>query len=102
MLSHVAERVLHELTLARMALNGELPAEKLPAIPEARDEGERRRLTALALINRLGNLLADVADVAEIADRTLYEMVEGVELSGQLPVTEEKKVFGFAAARKAA
>lgn len=102
MLSHVAERVLHELSLARMTLNGELDVEKLPPIPEAKCEAERRRLTALALVNRLSHLLIDVANVAEDADRAVYGMVEGLELSSPSPVTEEKRVFGFAAARKAA
>jgi hypothetical protein len=100
-LSHVAERVLHELTLARMTLDGQLDADKLPVVPEATGEAERRRLTALALINRLSYLLIDVANVAEDADRTIYGMAEGLEQSSQLPV-EEERVFGFAAARKAA
>jgi len=101
-LNHVAERVLDELTLARMTLDGGLPVEELPAIAEARDEGERRRLTALALIDRLSDLLIDVANVAGDADRAIYGMVEGLEASGRLPEREEKNVFGFAAARQAA
>jgi hypothetical protein len=101
-LSHVAERVLHELTLARMTLDGELDADKLPVVPEATGEAERRRLTALALITRLSHLLCDVATVAEDADRAVYEMVEGLEQSSPPPMTEERKVFGFAAGRKAA
>jgi hypothetical protein len=101
-LSHVAGRVLDELTLARMTLDGELPAEKLPVITEATDEGERHRLTVLALIDRLRHLLIDVANVAEDADRAIYGMVEGVELSSPSPLKEERKVFGFAAARNGA
>lgn len=103
MLSVVAERALHELTLARMTLDGELNAEKLPTVPEARDEADHRRLVALAVINRLSYLLSDVARIAEDTDRTLYEMAGGWELAHQLSVEkEEKRVFGFAAARKAA
>jgi len=87
-LNHVSERVLDELTLARMTLDGELPVEKLPAIAEARDEGERRRLTALALIDRLTHLLIDVANVAGDADRAIYGVVEGLDASGRLPGNE--------------
>lgn len=101
-LSHVAERVLQELTLTRMTLDGELAVEQLPPVPEAKDEAEHRRLTALALINRLSHLLIDVLNVAEDSDRTIYGRVEELEQSVQFPVTEEPKVFGFAAARKAA
>jgi hypothetical protein len=57
---------------------------------------------ALAVIDRLSYLLSDVARIAEDTDRTLYEMAGGWELAHQLPVeTEETRVFGFAAARKA-
>jgi hypothetical protein len=102
-LSVVAERALHELTLARMTLNGELDAEKLPPVSEAKDEADRRRLVALALIIRLSHLMSDAGRLAEDTERSLYEMAGGWELAHQLPLeTEEPKVFGFAAARKAA
>lgn len=103
MLSVVAERALHELTLARMTLNGDMGVEKLPAVPEAKDEADRRRLVALAVMDHLCHLLSDAARIAEDTDRTLYEMAGGWELAHQLPLErEEEKVFGFAAARKAA
>lgn len=102
MLPVVAERALHELTLARMTLNGEMAVEKLPPVPEAKDEADRRRLIALAVINRLCHLLCDIARIAEDTDRTLYDMAGAWELAHEPPVEEEERVFGFAAARKAA
>lgn len=102
MLGHVAVKVLDELTLARMILSGEIEVEKLPPIPEASGEPDHRRLVALNIIRRLSYVLLDVMNVAESADRSIYEMVEGLELQCPLPVTEEKRAFGFAAARQTA
>jgi hypothetical protein len=101
MLALVAQRALEELNLARSTLTGDVPVEHLPPIPRARDEAEHRRVVAVALIDRLSNLLADVASVAESTDRLVYNLAGGMDLH-QPPVDEEKRVFGFAAFRKAA
>lgn len=102
MLGHVVVKILDELTVARMVLSGEIEVEKLPPIPEADSESDHRRLVALSLINHLSYLLIDVVNMAEESERAIYGLVEGLNASGRLPVTEGKRIFGFAAARKAA
>jgi hypothetical protein len=101
MLALVAQRALEELTLARMTLAGELPTDKLPPVPRAKDEADHRRVVAVALIDRLSYMLSDVASVAEDADRLVYDLAGGLDLHHP-PVETEKRVFGFAAFRKAA
>lgn len=102
MLGHVAVKILDELTLVRLVLDCGIEVEKLPPVPEASSESDHRRLVALSIITRLSEVLCDVINVAEGADWAVYEMVEGLDASGRLPVTEEKRIFGFAAARQAA
>ena len=101
MLSLVAERALEELSLARMTLTGELPSGKLPPVPRAKDEADHRRVVALALIDRLSNLLSDVASLAEDIDRLVYDLAGGSDLHHP-PVEVEERVFGFAPPRKKA
>ena len=100
MLGHVALKILDELTLARMVLSGEIEIEKMLPVPGADSESDQRRLVALSLINHLSYLLIDVVNMAEESDRAIYGLVEGLNASGRLPVTEEKRIFGFAAARQ--
>jgi hypothetical protein len=101
MVNHLAERVVHELVLIRMTLDGGVEADKLSPVPVGTDEAEHRRLVTLALIDRLKDRLTDVGNVAEDTAWTLYEMVEGWEIAHQFPPEVEEKVFGFAAGRKA-
>jgi hypothetical protein len=93
MLALVAQRALDELTLARSTLTGDVPAEHLPPVPQAKDEADHRRVVAVALLDRMSNLLADVASITEDADRLVYDLAEGLNLH-KPPVKEEKRVFG--------
>jgi len=100
MLAHVAQRALEELNFARMTLTGQIPVEDLPPVPQVGAEADRRRVIAVAVIDRLGSLLAEVASIVEDADRHVYDLAEGLDL--RQPPEQEKRVFGFAAYRKAA
>ena len=101
MLAHVAQRALQELNFARSTLTGEVPLKNLPLVPQAKDEEHLRRVVAVAVIDRLSILLAEVISITEDSDRMVYGLAEGLDLR-QPPEQEEKRVFGFAAFRRAA
>jgi hypothetical protein len=56
----------------------------------------------VALLDRLSNVLAEVASVTEDTDRLVYFIAGGSDLHQPPPVEEEERVFGFAACRKVA
>lgn len=101
MLAHIAQRALQELNFARSTLTGEVPLKSLPPVPQAKDEQHLRQVVAVAVIDRLSSLLAEVANITEDSDRIVYDLAEGLDLRPQ-PEQEEKRVFGFAAFRRAA
>jgi hypothetical protein len=101
MLAHVAQRALAELNFARSTLTGEVPLKNLPPVPQAKDEQHLRQVVAIAVIERLGSLLAEIASITEEADHIVYDLAENLDLR-QPPEQEEKRLFGFAAFRQAA